>query len=209
MRQALLTLALLGLAANCCPSRADDVPGKKQNTVATNRPGPRQAYLGLEIEPISPALFSQLSGVVPMGQGVLVVGMPQDCLAAKSGLRRHDILLSYDDHRLHAPEQLIKLVRSDTPGRKVTMRLVRCGKQETCTVTLGDFGSAVQRERSRVFRFRPDERLRQMFEESQSRSDNPAWESIDALKLTRLDNKRCARRNRVPLRNGEEGTQNF
>ena len=118
MRPALMTLALLGLATNLALVQADDIAGKQATAGAAVQPGPKRAYLGLEIEPVPAAVFSQLSGIVPMGQGVLVANMPKDCPAAQAGLRRYDILLSYDDQRLHAPEQLIKLVRSDAPGAK-------------------------------------------------------------------------------------------
>jgi hypothetical protein len=36
----------------------------------------------------------------------------------------------------------------------------------------------------------PDERLREVFEEFEGKNDNAAWESFDALKLTRVDANR-------------------
>ncbi len=79
--------------------------------------------------------------------------------------KRHETsILSYGEQKLHSPDQLIKLVRGDTPGHKVTMGLVRGGKPENCEVTVGARDSSAGRERPRVFRFRPDERLQRMFE---------------------------------------------
>jgi hypothetical protein len=190
MRHALLTLVISGLAATLCLAQGDEGAAKKQKSGATHHPGLKQTYLGVEIESLPPALSSQLPGIVPKGQGVLVAHVPKDSPAAKAGLQPYDILLSYGDRKLHSPEQLIELVRGDAPGHEVTMGLVRGGKAETCKVTLGERESRLQRERPRVFRLLPDERLRRMFEEPESTSESPAWESFDSLKLTRLDDKR-------------------
>ncbi|MGO9463352.1 MAG: hypothetical protein ACLQIB_57100 [Isosphaeraceae bacterium] len=94
MRRALSTLLFLGLAAGVCPVQAGDDPGKNERPGATGQHRPKQAYLGMEIEELSPALSSQLAGVVPPGQGVLVTRVPGDSPAAKAGLQSYDIMLS-------------------------------------------------------------------------------------------------------------------
>ncbi len=178
------------MAATLCLAQGDDDSAKKRRPDAAHQPGLKQAYLGVEIESLPPALSSHLQGVVPNGQGLLITHVPKDSPAAKAGLQPYDILLSYGDHKLHSPQQLIELVHGDTPGHDVTMGLVRSGKPVTCKITLGERVSHSLRERPRVFRFHPDERLREFFEESESTGEGPAWESFDSLKLTRLDGKR-------------------
>ena len=54
--------------------------------------------------------------------------------AEKAGLRMHDILAAYDDQKLFAGDQLVKLVRADKPGRSVKLQIVREGQLETVTV---------------------------------------------------------------------------
>lgn len=190
MRHTLWTLAFLGLATGFCPAPAQEGPGREQGQAATTSRSHIHAYLGVEIEPISPALASQLADVVPKGEGLLVGHVAQDSPAAKAGLESYDILLSYSDQPLHSADQLIKLVRADAPGREVSIRYVRGGKSATCKVTLGERTSAVTQERRRVFRFFADERLRHMFEEHDGGHEGPAWESFESMKLTRLDTKR-------------------
>jgi hypothetical protein len=196
-----VTLAFFGLAANVGPVRAYDAATQEEKRSAVAQTGSKRAYLGLEIEPLPEALSSQLAGIVPQGQGILVGRIPGDSPAKKAGLLPHDILLSYGDQKLYSPEQLIKLVRSDEPGREVTVAFVRHGQNETRTVTLGARDVSSELDQSRVFRLRPDERLRRMFDESELRRDHPAWTSFDALKLTRLDSQRW--RAEIEYRNKE------
>ena len=178
MRKALLAMVFLGLAANLGPAQADEASG------------PRQPYLGLAVEAVPPALSSHLPGILPKGQGILVAQVAKGSPAAKAGLKTQDILLSYGDHKLSSPEQLVKLVRGDKPGQEVALGFVRAGKSRTCKVMLGERESPNPPEKPRVFRFRPDEQLREIFEEFESKKGSPGWESLDGLKLTRLDANR-------------------
>lgn len=81
MRQMLLTIVILGLAAPLSPAQ-EDVATKTQQPDALFQPGRKHAYLGLEVEPLP----SALSSIVPKGEGVLVRGVPRDSPAAKAGL---------------------------------------------------------------------------------------------------------------------------
>jgi hypothetical protein len=210
MKQVLLTLAFFGLMASLQPARADDPRAiQTPRRGGANEPERRPAYLGLGIEPLPAALASQLAGVVPAGQGVLIDRVAEGSPAAKAGLQPHDILLRYDDQALNSPEQLTRLVRRDDAGREVTLGYVRGGKSESCKVTLGEFHFPYEPELPRVFRLRPDERLRRMFEESESRSDNPAWATFDALKLTRLDGDRWRAEIEYRSRDGKPEKKTF
>ena len=178
MRKALWAMVLLGLAAYGAPARADEASK------------PSGAYLGLAVEVAPPILSSQLPGIIPKGQGLLVGQVAQDSPAAKAGLKARDVLLSYGDHKLSSPEQLAKLVRGDKPGQEIALTFVRGGKSHTCKVMLGERESPNMPEKPNVFRLRPDERLQEIFEEFGSTKGGSAWESLDGLKLTRLDTHR-------------------
>jgi hypothetical protein len=45
--------------------------------------------------------------------------------------------MSYDDQKLFAPQQLVRLVRSDKANRQATMTVLRDGKTKQIKVTLG------------------------------------------------------------------------
>ena len=103
-------------------------------------PGPNsaKAYLGLSIGDLHPALASHLPNLQSEGQGVTVESVSPNSPGAKAGIREHDILLTYDDQKLFSREQLVKLISHDRPGREVSIRLIRQGKEEVAKITLGE-----------------------------------------------------------------------
>ncbi|MEZ6081498.1 MAG: PDZ domain-containing protein [Pirellulaceae bacterium] len=56
-------------------------------------------------------LTSHLPEVSGEGRGVLVADVMDDSPVAKAGLRKHDVLVRYDDQDLYSPEQLVKRVQ--------------------------------------------------------------------------------------------------
>jgi S1-C subfamily serine protease len=71
-------------------------------------------------------------------QGLVVDQMTADSPAAKTGIQRYDILATYDDQKLFSVAQLMKLVRADQVGRKVSLGVIRSGKPMNIEFTLGD-----------------------------------------------------------------------
>jgi hypothetical protein len=189
MKQAVLAMAFLGLLSHFAPARAA-APPTKEPPGAAKQPEKMQTFLGVGVESVPQALSSQMPGIVPKGQGVLVGRVAKDSPAAKAGLHPYDILLSYGDQKLSSPEQLVKLVREDRPGHEVALHFVRAGKPQSCKVTLGKHEAAHVSAQPRVFRLRPEQRFRQLFPRPGSKDEDQAWESFDALKLTRLGNNR-------------------
>jgi len=124
-----------GLAADTQPAQAGAAPAQTQ-------PVPAAAHLGVQVSPLPPALAVQLPETVPKGQGVLISRVEPGSPAETAGLRPYDLLLSYDDQRLYAPEQLSRLVALDRPGRSVSLELVRSGKVLTVQVALGEARTA-------------------------------------------------------------------
>jgi hypothetical protein len=92
-------------------------------------------YLGILVAPISESLYAQLPQL-PSKQGVLVTHILPDSPAARVNLRRHDILLRYDETAINSTDQLARLILHDTPQRKVKLHLLRQGQPVTEEVTL-------------------------------------------------------------------------
>ena len=92
-------------------------------------------YLGIELDVLPSAVSAQL----PKGltTGVLVKGFSQDSPAAASDLKPYDVMVAYDNTTLSHPEQFIKIVRDDIPGRVVNMKVVRRGQVLDIPVTIG------------------------------------------------------------------------
>ncbi len=94
------------------------------------------AWLGVSIRPVPPALAAQFPKGVPGDQGLLVVQVAADSPAAQAGIQPYDILLAYGDQKLYSPDQLVRLVRDDGPGKQVRLRLIRKGQTQDVEVTL-------------------------------------------------------------------------
>lgn len=174
-------------------------PGNANNNAPT-KPESRadrseMAYLGLEAEPLHPALASHLPSTPTHGQGVLVAYVEPDSPADKAGLKEHDVLISYDDQKLFAPEQLAKLVRADKPQREITLGIVRGGKSQQVKLTLGSrpneseipqgyFEPRMPGDWNWGFPEQPTLRMQQR------RNPDSAWESFDSMTLRKTgDNK--------------------
>ncbi|HZZ78426.1 MAG TPA: PDZ domain-containing protein [Gemmataceae bacterium] len=149
----------------------------------------KEGHLGLGVEAVPPALYSQLTGVLAKGQGVMVEQVAKDSPAAKAGLQPHDILLTVDEQKINSPAQLVKMIRHDKPGQQVSLGYLRGGKVMSCKVTLDAAEHHMQPHQPRVFHFFPDERFQRMFEDFEAKSNDSAWNMFDSIKLTRTDAK--------------------
>ncbi len=100
------------------------------------------AYLGVLFGPVSETLYDQLPQLA-RGQGVLVTQVLADSPAEKAGLRRHDILLQYNDKKIHNCDDLVHFLQGDAPERGVQLRLLRGGKELTADAVLA-LGPAIK-----------------------------------------------------------------
>src|SRR5579859_7021468 len=103
----------------------EDGPAVNRNT----------AWLGISTREASEDLTSQLD--LEAGVGLVVTYVGPDSPAAKAGLKKHDVLVQFDDQALVHPAQLRKLVRVHKQGDQVKLTFYRGGKKETASVTLG------------------------------------------------------------------------
>jgi hypothetical protein len=136
MKPVSILMLILSLSLAASASLAGPAPEKGMPTQhgATST----GAYMGVFVEPLPPALKAQLPADVPEGQGVLVGRIEPGSPADNAGLRPFDLLLSYDDQKLFAPEQLVRLVAGDEPERTVKLQIARAGKLQTLELTLGE-----------------------------------------------------------------------
>lgn len=155
-----------------------------------------QVYLGLAVSSLPAALTSQLPDTLGEGRGVLVIEVSPDSPAAKAGIKAHDVLVNYDEQKLFSPEQLIKLVRGDKPGREVTISLIRKGEAESVKVKLGERTAATEppsetAAQQKSSRF-PSSWLRGSGQRGKASSEAsaPSWNSFDSMTLKKLDKDR-------------------
>ncbi len=119
-------LALALLLALCPPSAWPQASVKP--TAAT--------VAGARVGAVPDPLYSHLQ--LPnfqRGQGVLVEQVRADSPAARAGLKRHDILLSYGGTALHDAAQFFRLVQT-APDKKLPLLLIRGGQELNLNVCL-------------------------------------------------------------------------
>lgn len=161
------------------------------------------AFLGLAVEPVPPALMSHLRQAIGEERGVLVSEVAPESPADKAGLRQHDVIISFDDQRVYSPEQFVKMVRNEKPGREATLKVARNGRIETVRVTLGERSErSGEMHRHRTFRMPPAEQGAQ----NRGREN---WELFDAMSLERLDKNRFRAEIKYRDDNGKVDTRRF
>ena len=187
---------VIGRDSSACMASDNQDTVEKEGKVVTAPTIPQQhkAYLGLMIEDLHPAIASHLAGIGSTGQGVLVQVVGVDTPAAKSGIREHDVLLTYDDQKLFNHGQLLKLVAGDQPGREVALGIIHEGKRETVKVRLGErpTGWIAPRLSEELIPKRPFRMGWRGGPQGRMPSDNirASWNRIDSISIKRLEKDR-------------------
>lgn len=130
-----LSLVML-LGVGISPTRAQ--PDKSKPSPSPSASEDKGTYLGVLFSPvpdIPEALYAHLPDL-PRDHGVMVSFVLPDSPASKAGLRRHDILLTYDDTKIRDCGHFANLIREDKPERTVKLGLLREGKKSSVDVQL-------------------------------------------------------------------------
>ncbi len=94
-----------------------------------------RGQLGVMIQDLTADLAKQFGLSEP--KGVLVGQVNKDSSAEKAGLKAGDVIVRYDGQEATNVRQLRNLVASTLPGTKVKIEIMREGKAETLTATIG------------------------------------------------------------------------
>lgn len=70
--------------------------------------------------------------------GLLVNQVSDDSPADRAGLRKGDVILSYNSRSVTEPEELRRLVRETEPGRTISLGIWRNGSRRTLQVEVGE-----------------------------------------------------------------------
>jgi PDZ domain len=191
MKHSLVAIALVAALAlpQAVPVLAADTPA----TPAAEAQSPVQltrGYLGVTIGRLPDPVRAQLPDTIPREQGLLVDQVMNGSPAEKAGLQPFDILLQYNDQKLFSPEQLTRLVGSDTGRQPVKLTMVRGGKVSTLDVTIGETSLPESAKRSG-----PELHPLHRYHQRQYGGPGPqalqgnekVWESFDSLSLDKLN----------------------
>jgi len=96
-----------------------------------------RGYLGLLLQPdMTPELAKQFG--LPNTDGALVTKVEPGSPAGKAGFKPGDFVTEYNGRKVQNMRHLRLMVSETEPGKKVTLRIVRDGKEKTMTATLGE-----------------------------------------------------------------------
>jgi serine protease Do len=106
----------------------DLLPQLKQGKVV-------RGWLGVAIQEITPRLKEKLE--LTIDDGALVSQVTPDSPADKAGIKRGDVVVSFDDQRIEEMHELPYLVAKTPVGETVPVVVVRKGAQKTFKVKIG------------------------------------------------------------------------
>ena len=95
----------------------------------------KQGYLGAGLKEISGGLRTLLD--LQANEGVLVTEVEDKGPAAKAGIEKMDIILSFAGKKVSTPNQLQQLIRNQKPGSTVEVFLLSKREKRSVSVTLG------------------------------------------------------------------------
>jgi len=106
-----------------------------QPTIPTNTGGSGRGLLGVVIADVTQELAGHF-GLLE-AKGALVTQVTENSAADHAGIKVGDQILRYNGHDVTNTHDLRNAVATTAPGAKVAIELLRAGKTETMTATLG------------------------------------------------------------------------
>ncbi len=103
-----------------------------------------RGWLGVGIQPLTPELARQFG--LKSEKGVLVSEVTEGGPARKAGLQRGDVILQYGGKDLSSISEFRNMVAREKPGNRVTLKILRNGKEESVTVEIGELPSKLPAE---------------------------------------------------------------
>ncbi len=96
---------------------------------------PSGSFLGVRLLDIDADRAKTLK--LPEERGVEVAGVEEGSPADSAGIRKGDVLLSYNGEKILGAQQFVRLVQETPQGRKVQIQVSRDGRTQTTVVTTG------------------------------------------------------------------------
>ena len=96
-----------------------------------------RGWLGVSIQDLTPDIAKSLG--IKQQTGALVADVVKDSPAEKAGLKRGDVIVTFDGKPVEDSTSLRNMVSAAAPGKSVTFKLLREGKELSVTATLSEF----------------------------------------------------------------------
>ena len=112
-------------------------------------------WLGISIQDLTAGLKEAMD--YESDVGVVVNDVEENSPAEKAGIKEGDIIIEYDGKTISNTGNLIRKVRASDPGDEVEIVVLRKGKEETLTVSIGEVS-----KRRKIFKERKSEKKPQV-----------------------------------------------
>jgi len=100
-----------------------------------------RGWLGVEIKNVDTAIKKSFN--LDSAEGVLVNRVVEDSPAEKGGLQRGDVIVKFNGSAIRNASELQEKVMSQEPGTKVSIAVIRDGKEQELKVELGELPDEV------------------------------------------------------------------
>ncbi len=107
-----------------------------------------RGWLGVSIQAITPELSKQFGSKDE--SGALIGDVVEDGPAAKAGIQAGDIIVEFDGKEVFDPTSLRNTVAVLPPGKVVTVKVLRDGKEMTISVTVAEQPDQAQKDMNAV-----------------------------------------------------------
>jgi S1-C subfamily serine protease len=98
----------------------------------------KRGYLGVRTQPVEIPEAARQALQREQTQGLLVVWLEEGGPAEKGGLLVGDILIAVNKQAVGDPDDLFSALNSDTVGQSIAVDVLRGGRPESITVTVGE-----------------------------------------------------------------------
>ena len=105
-----------------------------------------RGYLGVKIQPITSDIAKQSKLSQPVG--ALIAEVTPGSPGEQAGLKPGDVVTEFDGKSVTDSRHLQLMVAEKPPGSRVSMKIVRDGKEQTITVQLGELPTQIASQRS-------------------------------------------------------------
>src|SRR5499427_92 len=95
-----------------------------------------RGWIGVQIQPVTADIADSLGLKTP--QGALVAEPQAGSPAAKAGIKSGDVILSVNGEAVKDARSLARTISAMAPGTSVKLGILRAGKEDTVTLTLGE-----------------------------------------------------------------------
>jgi predicted metalloprotease with PDZ domain len=126
---AVAVIAVAGLSG-------DSIAKEKKSKAAPGGETGNSGYIGVYMQELTDEVRKGLD--IDVTQGVRVSGVEDDAPAEIAGIEEGDVIVKFNGKTVASADELRDLVRDVKPGEKSAIEVVRDGKKQTLTVTVGE-----------------------------------------------------------------------